>query len=207
MKCPKCGDELSSATKVCPRCGYVVDDKVDEYLTSLEASLMDLKSVAPVSFGAYFSMNAYLLYGIMLIVLVVVTLMTGGGLFLILAALALVLMVVSLVRKFSGGRKSKASEDEFRRLQVETDTIMRVLKNDYGEAKEVRERLKSVTSELKDVVYEHNANRRHAVRVWIAVLAVTVAVSVAGIVLLGSRDMDKGQEAAPATAESVSLND
>ena len=45
MKCPKCGDELSSATKVCPRCGYVVDDKVDEYLTSLEASLMDLKSV------------------------------------------------------------------------------------------------------------------------------------------------------------------
>ena len=104
MKCPKCGDELSSATKVCPRCGYVVDDKVDEYLTSLEASLMDLKSVAPVSFGAYFSMNAYLLYGIMLIVFLVVTLMTGGGLFLILAALALVLMVVSLVRKFSGGR-------------------------------------------------------------------------------------------------------
>lgn len=187
MICPKCGENLSSATKVCPCCGYVVDDKMDEYLKQMESHLMTLKSIAPVSFGTYFSNQAYLLYGIMAIAFIIVYFMTGAGLFLILTALAIILLVISLVRKFTGARKNKEPESRFRAALVELETTMRLLKNDYYEAKVVRERLNDIQSELKDVIYRHNANRRRAVTVWIAVLIFTVAVCIAGITVLGNR--------------------
>lgn len=188
MKCPKCGEELSSATKICPCCGLVIDDKMDDWLNELEVSLMNLKTIAPVSFGTYFSSNAYLMYGIVTVVMLIVTFLTGGNLFLLIAGLFLILMIVSLVRKFIDRKKNQESESAFREAMVETETIMRVLKNDYFESKAVRERLESTTSELKDIVYSHNKNRRHAIVVWCIVMAATLIVSVAGIMLLGSRD-------------------
>lgn len=190
MICPKCGDALSSATKVCPRCGYVVDDKMDEYLNDLESSLVAIKALPKESFGAYFSSQAYIMYAIAALVFLIVFFMTDGGLFLILAAVFLILTAVYLIRKFAGARRHRDSEESFRTNMVAIESMMRQLKNDYGESKEVRDRIRSTSSELKDIVHEHNANHRHAVKVWIAVIAVVLAVSVAGIVMLGSRDLD-----------------
>ena len=77
---------------------------------------------------------------------------------------------------------------------VAIESLMRQLKNDYGESREVRDRIRDTTSELKDIVHEHNANHRHAVKVWVAVITVVLAISVAGIVMLGSRDLDSGEK-------------
>lgn len=194
MICPKCGDALSSATKVCPRCGYVVDDKMDEYLNDLEEALVSIKALPKESFGAYFSSQAYIMYALVTLVFLVVFLLTWGGLFLILAAVFLIMTIVSLIRKFSGARRHRDSEETYRENMVAIETMMRQLKNDYGESKEVRDRIRSTSSELKDIVHDHNANHRHAVKVWIAVIVVVLAVSVAGIVLLGSRDLDGGEK-------------
>lgn len=194
MICPKCGDALSSATKVCPRCGYVVDDKMDEYLNDLEEALVSIKALPKESFGAYFSSQAYIMYALVTLVFLVVFLLTWGGLFLILAAVFLIMTIVSLIRKFSGARRHRDSEETYRENMVAIETMMRQLKNDYGESKEVRDRIRSTSSELKDIVHDHNANHRHAVKVWIAVIVVVLAVSVAGIVLLGSRDLDGGDK-------------
>lgn len=194
MICPKCGDTLSSATKVCPRCGYVVDDKMDEYLNDLEMALASVKALPKESFGAYFSSQAYIMYALVTLVFLVVFLLTWGGIFLILAAVFLIMTIVSLIRKFSGARRHRDSEETYRENMVAIETMMRQLKNDYGESKEVRDRIRSTSSELKDIVHDHNANHRHAVKVWIAVIVVVLAVSVAGIVLLGSRDLDGGDK-------------
>lgn len=194
MICPKCGDALSSATKVCPRCGYVVDDRMDEYLNDLEEALVSIKALPKESFGAYFSSQAYIMYALVTLVFLVVFLLTWGGLFLILAAVFLIMTIVSLIRKFSGARRHRDSEEAFRENMVAIESLMRQLKNDYGESREVRDRIRDTTSELKDIVHEHNANHRHAVKVWIAVIVVVLAVSVAGIVLLGSRDLDGGDK-------------
>ena len=194
MICPKCGDTLSSATKVCPRCGYVVDDKMDEYLNDLEMALASVKALPKEPFGASFSSQAYIMYALVTLVFLVVFLLTWGGIFLILAAVFLIMTIVSLIRKFSGARRHRDSEETYRENMVAIETMMRQLKNDYGESKEVRDRIRSTSSELKDIVHDHNANHRHAVKVWIAVIVVVLAVSVAGIVLLGSRDLDGGDK-------------
>ena len=188
MICPKCGDALSSATKVCPRCGYVVDDRMDEYLNDLEEALVSIKALPKESFGAY------LMYALVTLVFLVVFLLTWGGLFLILAAVFLIMTIVSLIKKFSGARRHRDSEEAFRENMVAIESLMRQLKNDYGESREVRDRIRDTTSELKDIVHEHNANHRHAVKVWVAVITVVLAISVAGIVMLGSRDLDSGEK-------------
>lgn len=194
MICPKCGDALSSAVKVCPRCGYVVDDKMDEYLGTLESLLLDLKTLPKESFGSYFSSQAYLMTAFVMIVFLIVYFMTGGLLFLLLSAVSLILTVIYLIRKMAK-RKSHASiEAEYKDTMASIETIVRLLKSDYGESREVRDRLRSVTSELKDISYAHNANHRNALKTWIAVVVVVVALAVAGITLLGMRDLD----AAPA---------
>lgn len=188
MKCPKCGDILSTATKVCPRCGYIADDRIGEYLSSLEGNLRELKSLPSVSFGDYFSRNSYVLYAFVTVVFVIVMFMTDAGLFLILSCITLIMLVASLVRKISIRRRNAESDSRYRQLKVDTETIMRTLRSDYGESLKVRDQLRDASSQLKDIDYEYNANRRHAVRVWLAVIVLTVAVSVAGIVFLGMRD-------------------
>lgn len=190
MICPRCGDDLSSAVKVCPRCGYVVDDKMDEYLDTLESLLLDLKTLPKESFGSYFSTQAYLMTAFVMIVFLIVYFMTGGLLFLLLSGISLVLTVIYLVRRIAKGRKHASLETEYKDTLSSIETIVRLLKSDYGEAREVRDRIRSVTSELKDITYAHNANHRNALKTWIAVVAVVVALSVAGITLLGMRDLD-----------------
>lgn len=190
MICPRCGDDLSSAVKVCPRCGYVVDDKMDEYLDTLESLLLDLKTLPKESFGSYFSTQAYLMTAFVMIVFLIVYFMTGGLLFLLLSGISLVLTAVYLVRKIAKGKRHASLETEYKDTLSSIETVVRLLKSDYGEAREVRDRIRSVTSELKDITYAHNANHRKALKTWIAVVAVVVALSVAGITLLGMRDLD-----------------
>lgn len=193
MICPKCGDELSSAVKVCPRCGYVVDDKMDEYLDTLESLLLDLKTLPKESFSSYFSAQAYLMTAFVMIVFLIVYFMTGGLLFLLLAAIALILTVIYLIKKIVKGKSHASSEARYKETLASLETMVRLLKSDYGEAREVRDRLRSVTSELKDITYAHNANHRNALKTWIAVVVVVVALVVAGITLLGMRDLDNAQ--------------
>ncbi len=199
MKCPKCGDELTPATKVCPRCGCITDNQMDERFAELDEQLTELRALPDVSFGTYFSAQAYLLYAIVLLILLAVWLMTGGGLFMILSALALVLFIISLIRKLTGYRRGRDAEEAYRLSRSVLESTMRTLKNDYGESKEARDRLKSCADGLKEVIWRHDANRRRAVKVWIATLAVTAVIGVAGIVLLGSRDLETAQE--PETEE------
>lgn len=193
MICPKCGDELSSAVKVCPRCGYVVDDKMDEYLDTLESLLLDLKTLPKESFASYFSAQAYLLTAFAMIVFLIVYFMTVGYLFLLLAAVALILTVIYLVKKIARWKSHVSGEAKYKETLASLETMIRLLKSDYGEVREVRDRLRSVTSELKDITYAHNANHRNALKTWIAVVVVVVALAVAGITLLGMRDMGDTQ--------------
>lgn len=206
MICPKCGDDLSSATKVCPRCGYVVDDRIDEYLYSLDKNLKELKLLPPVSFGTYFSRNSYLLYGIMTIVFLVVMFMTDAGLFLILSLLSAVMLVVSVVRKLSLKNRNSEADSRFREIMTEIESCIRILKADYGESMKVRDQIRSTISELKDVRYAYEANRRNSVKVWIALLVVTVGLSVVGITLLGMRDLDNKPESSQTSDQMVSFN-
>lgn len=203
MKCPKCGDELSPATKVCPRCGCVTDNRMNDRLAELDDCIARLHALPTVSFGTYFSAYAWLLYSIVLVVVLVVLLMTHAGLFLLLGIAVLAMLVGSLVRKAVGARRGRRDEESFRRGRVEAENAMRILRNDYGEAKEVRDRLKGSAEELKELVWNHDVNRRRAVRVWIAVLVATVIIGIAGIALLGSRDLP--QE--PATEETDFMNE
>lgn len=189
MICPKCGDDLSSATKVCPRCGYVVDDNIDVYLMTLENLFNEVKSCRPVSFSEYFSKKAYLLYAFVTVIFIVVMFMTDAGLFLLLSAIAFLMTVISLVRKIALRKKNDESEGKYSQLLIEIDSCMRILKSDYSESSKVRDRLRVATSDLKDIVARHDENRRHAVKIWIIVFLVTAAVSAAGITVLGLRDM------------------
>lgn len=207
MICPKCGDSLSTATKVCPRCGYIVDDRIGEYLSGLERNLRDLKSVPAVSFGDYFSRNAYILYAMMTVVFAAVMFMTDAGLFLILSFITLIMLVISVIKKISRRHRNMEAASRYRQLKVDTETIMRILRSDYGESVKVREQLRDATSQLKDIDYEYNANRRHSITVWIAVMVVTAAVSVAGIVFLGMRDKGSDTVAEQAIENVVSYKE
>ncbi len=190
MICPVCGDELSPVTKVCPRCGAIVDnDTLSDDLKNMELEILNMKSCPPITFGAYFSANSYILYALVTIVFLIVTILTQAGLFLILSVVTAFLTVYGIIRKLATGRALAKSEEEFKNAKNLVETGIRMIRQDYGESREIKIKLKEYQDEVDRLSYEHDINKRRTTKVWAIVLVIVVIVSIAGIVLLGSRDL------------------
>ncbi len=190
MICPVCGDELSPITKVCPRCGAVVDnDTLSDDLKDIELDILNMKSCPPITFGTYFSAHSYILYALITIVFLIVTVLTQAGLFLILSIITAFLTIYGIIRKFTTRRALSNSEKEFNDIKNNVETSIRIIRQDYGESREIKNKLKEYQDEIDRLSYDHDVNKRRAIKVWAIVLVIVVIVSIAGIVLLGSRDL------------------
>ncbi len=187
MICPVCGDELSPITKVCPRCGAIVDnDSLSEDLKEIELEIVTMKSCPPVSFGTYYSSKAYLLYALVTVVFLIVAFITDAGLFFLLSLVTAAMAIFGFVKKFFAKKKISNSEEEFNEAKANADALIRLIRQDYGESRDIKNKLNAFHSETNTLNDIHSANKKKAVRVWGIVLVLVIVISVLGIIFLNS---------------------
>lgn len=200
-QCPRCKEEMPLLSKVCPVCGYVMNDGDDsptaeELVNRLEELLLRSKNMPKPSFAASLRNMLFVLFLVLALYFVVLALISEAGLFWLLGIACGVVALYLLVRKLT---KRTISAGAFERLKNEYEYQERLARRSFGKNIEVSRLIKEITSEINAVEAEHLAARRRSRTLWLVFAVVVIVVAAGGIF---STDLASRDEA-PATEQSL----
>lgn len=201
-QCPRCKEEMPLLSKVCPVCGYVVNDGDDsptaeELVNKLEALLLRSKNMPKPSFAASLRNMLFVLFLVLAVYFIVLALISEAGLFWLLGIVCGVVSLYLLVRKLTKGSTGAGA---FEKLKNEYEYNERIARRSFGKNVEVSRLIKDITAEISAVEAEHVAARRRSRSMWLIFAVVVIVVAAGGIF---STDVASRDEA-PATEQTAS---
>lgn len=204
-QCPRCKEEMPLLSKVCPVCGYVVNDGDDsptaeELVNKLEALLLRSKNMPKPSFAASLRNMLFVLFLVLAVYFIVLALISEAGLFWLLGIVCGVVSLYLLVRKLTKGSTGAGA---FEKLKNEYEYNERIARRSFGKNVEVSRLIKDITAEISAVEAEHVAARRRSRSMWLIFAVVVFVVAAGGIF---STDV-ASRDDAPATEQSVSAGE
>lgn len=204
-QCPRCKEEMPLLSKVCPVCGYVVNDGDDsptaeELVNKLEALLLRSKNMPKPSFAASLRNMLFVLFLVLAVYFIVLALISEAGLFWLLGIVCGVVSLYLLVRKFTKGSTGAGA---FEKLKNEYEYNERIARRSFGKNVEVSRLIKDITAEISAVEAEHVAARRRSRSMWLIFAVVVIVVAAGGIF---STDVASRDEA-PATEQTASAGE
>lgn len=204
-QCPRCKEEMPLLSKVCPVCGYVVNDGDDsptaeELVNKLEALLLRSKNMPKPSFAASLRNMLFVLFLVLAVYFIVLALISEAGLFWLLGIVCGVVSLYLLVRKLTKGSTGAGA---FEKLKNEYEYNERIARRSFGKNVEVSRLIKDITAEISAVEAEHVAARRRSRSMWLIFAVVVIVVAAGGIF---STDVASRDEA-PATEQTVSAGE
>lgn len=204
-QCPRCKEEMPLLSKVCPVCGYVVNDGDDsptaeELVNKLEALLLRSKNMPKPSFAASLRNMLFVLFLVLAVYFIVLALISEAGLFWLLGIVCGVVSLYLLVRKLTKGSTGAGA---FEKLKNEYEYNERIARRSFGKNVEVSRLIKDITAEISAVEAEHVAARRRSRSMWLIFAVVVIVVAAGGIF---STDVASRDEA-PATEQTASTGE
>ncbi len=204
-QCPRCKEEMPLLSKVCPVCGYVVNDGDDsptaeELVNKLEALLLRSKNMPKPSFAASLRNMLFVLFLVLAVYFIVLALISEAGLFWLLGIVCGVVSLYLLVRKLTKGSTGAGA---FEKLKNEYEYNERIARRSFGKNVEVSRLIKDITAEISAVETEHVAARRRSRSMWLIFAVVVIVVAAGGIF---STDVASRDEA-PATEQTASAGE
>lgn len=204
-QCPRCKEEMPLLSKVCPVCGYVVNDGDDsptaeELVNKLEALLLRSKNMPKPSFAASLRNMLFVLFLVLAVYFIVLALISEAGLFWLLGIVCGVVSLYLLVRKLTKGSTGAGA---FEKLKNEYEYNERIARRSFGKNVEVSRLIKDITAEISAVEAEHIAARRRSRSMWLIFAVVVIVVAAGGIF---STDVASRDEA-PATEQTASTGE
>lgn len=189
MECPRCKEEIVVG-RVCPVCGYVVEDDAStqssrQLTDEMEVMLNQIKSFPDVTLKSVFSNYMTWLLPLLAIGFLCMSLISEAGLFWILFAIT---AIMSVWKIFSFIRKSGRDEmHEFETMVNNMETFIRIARRDYSHSSEMIIVIQDFENQVHEVAKMREASRRSArlVSTLISVVIVIVVfLCVFGINLL-----------------------
>ena len=204
-QCPRCKEEMPLLSKVCPVCGYVVNDGDDsptaeELVNKLEALLLRSKNMPKPSFAASLRNMLFVLFLVLAVYFIVLALISEAGLFWLLGIVCGVVSLSLLVRKPTKGSTGAGAFEKLKNEHEYNDLIAR---RSFGKNVEVSRLIKDITAEISAVEAEHVAARRRSRSMWLIFAVVVIVVAAGGIF---STDVASRDEA-PATEQTASAGE
>lgn len=204
-QCPRCKEEMPLLSKVCPVCGYVVNDGDDsptaeELVNKLEALLLRSKNMPKPSFAASLRNMLFVLFLVLAVYFIVLALISEAGLFWLLGIVCGVVSLYLLVRKLTKGSTGAGA---FEKLKNEYEYNERIARRSFGKNVEVSRLIKDITAEISAVEAEHVAARRRSRSMWLIFAVVVIVVAAGGIFSTNVASRDE----APATEQTASAGE
>lgn len=181
-QCPRCKGDMPLLSKICPICGYTIDDSENtptpmEYMGSFETLLKDFRAVAMPTFLDSFKSFLAIVALFLTVYFFTMSFMTGAFLFKLLCNISLILLFVSLVifvkKKIN---KEKKATDDAGKIKNEFEFLVRSARQEFGKNPEMSRFLDNVTKEMISINDEHVVNKRSIVRIWIIIVVAFAVV-------------------------------
>lgn len=186
-QCPRCKGDMPLLSKICPTCGYTIDDENStnttpmEYKESLEELLKDFRAIKLPTFWDSFKKLLAIVALLLTIYFFVMSFMTGAFLFKLLCNVSIISIFVSIGVAIYNKIKAKDRENEennatAKEIKNDFEYLVRSARQEYGKNPEMSRFLDNVTNEMLSIDDEHVARRRSIIRTWIIVAVAFVVV-------------------------------
>lgn len=186
-KCPRCNEPLPVLSKVCPRCGTVVNSEgAVDLVNSLEMFLHELRGIQVPGFSSGMAKMSVFVVPIISIFFLVVALISSAGLFWILFVLSLVWSIWLIIKKIKGTFQADIAKKEFIKYRNGYETALRKARLDYGKDPEVKRVLADIESEIHDIEDRWTAAMRKNLFIWLGILVIVILLSTTGVFSVSS---------------------
>lgn len=178
-------------SKVCPACSNVIDVDEDglsaeEIADEMEFAVQSLRSLPQPGVGSELSRLTVVIYPAAAAFLAAYAFISEAGLFWILAFVFIVLSIIALVRRGKKRTAALAAEKQFAEIKGSYELYERYSKRRFGEHPEMRRLLKAIEAEVKEIEASRKAARSKSMGICTAILAVMLALFIAGTVSVTS---------------------
>ena len=205
-QCPRCKGDMPLFSKICPVCGYTIDDENStattpmEYKDSLEEILKDFRAIKMPTFWDSFKKLLAIVALLLTIYFFVMSFMTGAFLFKLLCNVSLISIFVSIGVAIYNKIKATDRENEennlsAKELKNDFEHLVRSARQEYGKNSEMSRFLDNITNEMLEIDDEHVSRRRSIIRTWI-IIVVTFAIVFSSSTALTSYLNNKAAEIA-----------
>ncbi|WP_290540533.1 hypothetical protein [Alistipes sp.] len=180
MKCPKCKEELPLLSRVCPVCGYVLEDEnhnASDSINRLEHLLHEMKGLPRPSFLKSMNRLSIFVLPILTLLLVIMAVVSQAGLLWILSIIFAVWTLVVIILRLAGRLGNTYSDRQFAKMKNDFELLARSANRDFGKNREVARLLEEITAQIADIeTSRRNISRRHSLY-WIIIAACVLAAS------------------------------
>ncbi len=170
--CPRCKSDLPLLSKICPVCDFVIQEEgqitPEDIVNNLEKVVYQAKSVSVPAFKDSFTAMMVYVMPLITLMALVMALVTGGLLFWIIAIVAGIYSVVSIIKKI----KIKKGPDKLKALVNEFEYYRGIAVRNFGKSSEVSKLVSSLYGDLYTIVENHKSSKKKIGIIWMIVIAV-----------------------------------
>lgn len=190
-RCPVCNTLMPLLSKVCPACSNVIDAEeegtsAEELADDMEYTVHCLRQLPQPGVGSELSRLTVVIYPAAAAFLAAYAFISEAGLFWILASIFIILSVIALVRRGKKRTAALAADRQFAELRSSCELYERYSKRNFGEHPEMRRLLKEIETEVREIESTRKAARSRSLAICTAILAVMLALFIAGAVSVTS---------------------
>lgn len=175
--CPVCKEQLPLLSKICPLCGYVVENddnapSAEDFANTLEKCLYEMKEIPQPSFGRSMAQLSFIMFPLLAIYMLIIAFISSAGLFWILSALFAILSISALVKKMRGKLGNEPFDRAFKKIKNEFEYNERTAKRHFGKSKEVTRLIDQINIEISGLEAARSKNNRKNLFIWLVIMVI-----------------------------------
>lgn len=178
-------------SKVCPACSNVIDVDEDglsaeEIADEMEYAAHCLRKLPQPGVASELSRLTVVIYPAAAVFLAAYAFISEAGLFWILASVFIILSVTAFIRRARKRTAAIAAEKQYADIKSSYELYERYSRRKFGEHPEMRRLLKAIEAEVREIEAKRKAARSKSMGICTAILAVMLALFIAGAVSVTS---------------------
>lgn len=206
-QCPRCKEDMPLLSKVCPVCGYVVQDEKNtptavEFVSTLALFLHDIKLIPQPSFFKSMGQLSFIMLPIIAIYLLAMALVSEAGLFWILFALFFILAIWVIIKKAKGTLGNEVFNSTFKRLKADYEYNEQIAKMHLGKNKEVAMLMNDISVQISEIERQRDVRNRKNLFVWIVIIVIFCGLASVGV-FSTNKVLNENKKSASVTASVI----
>lgn len=193
-QCPKCREVMPPLSKICPVCGYT-DTSIDAYegkdsismiFADMQECVRKIKSFSMPSVFDGMRSIAFISYPILFLLMFVIAAASESTLAWGLTLLALVMSIVSIVRKLKGNGSADRHNKQILSIKAQYEASKQSMLLKYGASRDIKQATAALDNDLSETLDRRKSSARRS-----ALLGIVVSVVMLSIATVLAADITK----------------
>lgn len=197
-QCPRCKEDMPLLSKICPVCGYVVEDSgenctAEEFLNRLEENLLEIKRIPDPSFMQSIMSLTWIVFPLITFYLLIMSLLSEAGFMWILSLIFAVLSLLQIRKKIKGVLGNDKFNKAFKEIKAKSEYYERLAKRNYGKNREVSALISDISSQIAQIESNRKKESTKNMIIWIIIVILFFGLATRGVISMG-KAINEAQE-------------